>query len=434
VSGYVQRRLFLLKEKAMIGIDSPVFYLLFLIVLLGVSGLLARDVRPDPKKLNVPLESLRGLLAANVLACHALVSLYCFRTGTWAQAPSRFFNYLGTESVEMFFFMSAFLFWSKCLSPRGLGGYGSFLVKRFRRLAPAYYVSVVVILLIVLGRTHFHLAVSPLAFLGQAALWFLFIPIPTTNGVAVTSINAYVTWTLCLEVIFYLFLPLLFRIFRGYRIVTGVGAALALYVFLALRGVTPTLDAHKTGVASLIVLFLDLFFGFGFGLGMLLAFVFHTCPAKWLAVLRQRRWTPIPLLCLAAPMLLHVRLYDAPQFLCVIVFFAFVAAGNDLFGLLSWRGVFLLGTVSYSFYLMHGIVLYLLSHGLDHWARIASLPPWWYWSFICVVAAVTVCVAKMLHRHVELRFMSQRSALAKAGETTGESFTNPVPTGLASTQ
>lgn len=418
----------------MIGINSPAFYLLFIIALLGVSGLLARNVNPDPKKLNVPLESLRGLLAANVLACHALVSLYCFRTGQWAQAPSRFYNYIGTESVEMFFFMSAFLFWSKCLSPKGLGRYGSFLVKRYRRLAPAYYVSVSVILLIVLARTHFRLVVAPLVFLGQAVLWLLFIPIPTTNGLPVTSINAYVTWTLCLEIIFYLSLPLLFRIFKGYRIVAGVGAAIAIYGFLALRGVSTASDFHKTSVVWLVVLFLDLFFGFGFGLGMLLAFVFHKCPSEWLAVLRQRRWTPVPLLCLAAPMLLHGKLYDAPQFLCVIVFFAFVAAGNDLFGLLSWRAVFLLGTVSYSFYLMHGIVLYLMSHGLDHWVRIVSLPPWLYWSFICVVAAVTVCLAKILHRNVELRFMNQRSALVQTAEAIGEPFACPGTTKLVSPQ
>jgi len=111
-----------------------------------------------------------------------------------------------------------------------------------------------------------------------------------------------------------------------------------------------------------------------------------------------------------------------------------VAAGNDLFGLLSWRGVFLLGTVSYSFYLMHGIMLYLMSHGLDHWVRIVSLSPWRYWSFICVVAAATVCLAKILHRHVELRFMSQRSALAQTGKSVGEPFVYPVTPELASPQ
>jgi peptidoglycan/LPS O-acetylase OafA/YrhL len=394
----------------MIGIDFPAFYLLFIIALVSVSGLLARDVKPDPRKLNVPLESLRGLLAANVLICHALVSFYSFQTGKWEPPPSRFYSYLGTESVEMFFFMSAFLFWSKCLSPKGLGGYGSFLVKRYRRLAPAYYVSVSLILLIVLARTHFRLAVSPLVFLSQLLRWLIFIPTPTMNGLPdVPHINASVTWTLCLEIVFYLFLPLLFRIFKGYRIVVGLGAVMAIYGVLALRGVSMTSDPHKTSIASLVVLFLDLLFGLGFGLGMLLAFVFHKCPSKWLAVLRQRRWTPVALLCLAAPMLLHVKLYDAPQFLCVIVFFAFVAAGNDLFGLLSWRGVFLLGTVSYSFYLTHGIVLYLMSHGLDLWVRIVSLSPWRYWSFICVVAAVTVSLSKILHRNVELRFMSQPS-------------------------
>ncbi len=418
----------------MFGIGSPVFYFLFVVALLGICGLLAHNVKPDPKKLNVPLESLRGLLAANVLASHAVVSFYCFRTGAWAESPSRFYNYLGTESVQMFFLMSAFLFWSKCLSPKGLGGYGSFLVKRYRRLAPAYYVSVLLILLIVLARTHFRLAVSPLPFLGKLMLWFLFVPTATMNGLPTPEINASVTWTLCFEIIFYLFLPLLFRMFKGYRIVAGMSAVMIIYGVLALRGISTTSDPHKTNMVWLAVLFLELFFGFGFGLGMLLAFVFHKCPSTWLAVLRQRRWTPIPLLCLAAPMLLHVKLYDAPQYLCVIVFFAFVAAGNDLFGLLSWRGIFLLGTVSYSFYLIHGIVLYVMSHSLDHWVRIVALSPWRYWSFISVVAIVTACLAKILHRNIELRFMSPRSVIAQAGKAVDEPFGLPTSTELVSPQ
>jgi peptidoglycan/LPS O-acetylase OafA/YrhL len=396
-------------------ITSPAFYFVLIGLLIGIATLLSRGTRQDAKKLNVPLESLRGLLAVSVLSCHALVSYFSFKTGKWDPPPSAFYSYAGTESVEMFFFMSAFLFWSKCLANNGVGGYGSFLVKRLRRLAPAYYVSALLILLVVLVRTHFRILISPLMFLGQLLMWLVFIPTPTMNGLKdVPNINASVTWTLFLEILFYLMLPVLYRIFKGYRILIGVGAALAIYATLALRGVRMSSDPHTTSPVALGVLFLDLLFGFGFGLGLLLAFVFKTCPPEWLAVLRQRRWTPIALLCLAAPMLLKVKYYDAPQFLFVIVFFAFVAAGNDFFGFLSLRGVFLLGTVSYSFYLTHGIVLYVLSHGLNRWVPIVSLSPLQYWGLIGVVGIATTCLATLLYRNVEVRFMHQRSALAHA--------------------
>ena len=397
------------------AITSPAFYFVLIGLLIGVATLLSRGTRQDAKKLNVPLESLRGLLAVSVLSCHALVSYFSFKTGKWDPPPSAFFSYAGTESVEMFFFMSAFLFWSKCLANNGVGGYGSFLVKRLRRLAPAYYVSALLIVLVVLVRTHFRILISPLTFLGQLLMWLVFIPTPTMNGLKdVPNINASVTWTLFLEILFYLMLPVLYRIFKGYRILIGVGAALAIYAALALRGVRMSSDPHTTSPVALGVLFLDLLFGFGFGLGLLLAFVFKTCPPEWLAVLRQRRWTPIALLCLAAPMLLKVKYYDAPQFLFVIVFFAFVAAGNDFFGFLSLRGVFLLGTVSYSFYLTHGIVLYVLSHGLNHWVPIVSLSPVRYWGLIGVVGIATTCLATLLYHNVEVKFMHQRSALAHA--------------------
>lgn len=304
------------------AITSPVSYFVLIGLLIVVATLLSRGTRQDAKKLNVPLESLRGLLAVSVLSCHALVSYFSFKTGKWDPPPSDFYSYAGTESVEMFFFMSAFLFWSKCLANNGVGGYGSFLAKRLRRLAPAYYVSVLLIVLVVLVRTHFRILISPLMFLGQLLRWLVFIPTPTMNGLKdVPNINASVTWTLFLEILFYLMLPVLYRIFKGYRILIGVGAALAIYAALALRGVRMSSDPHTTSPVALGVLFLDLLFGFGFGLGLLLAFVFKTCPPEWLAVLRQRRWTPIALLCLAAPMLLKVKYYDAPQFLFAIVFF-----------------------------------------------------------------------------------------------------------------
>jgi peptidoglycan/LPS O-acetylase OafA/YrhL len=201
-------------------VTTPLPYFVLLACMIGVAAILARILRQEPGKLNVPLESLRGLLAASVLFSHAVVSYFYFQTGKWTVPSSRFYAYLGSAPVTLFFFLSGFLFWSKCLAGNGIGGYGSFLLARVRRLVPAYYVSVGVMLMIVLVNTHFKLAVPLAKLASELTLWLMFLPIPTVNGFQqAINLNAGVVWTLLFEITFYLLLPLLFWIFKGYRIV-----------------------------------------------------------------------------------------------------------------------------------------------------------------------------------------------------------------------
>jgi peptidoglycan/LPS O-acetylase OafA/YrhL len=178
------------------------------------------------------------------------------------------------------------------------------------------------------------------------------------------------------------------------------------------------LDPSTKITGKIALLLLDLFFGFGFGLGMAVAFLYARCPPHWKQVLQQRRWTPIPLFFLAAPVLLKVGFYAPAEFFLLIVVFAFVAAGNDFFGLLSLPSVFLMGTVSYSFYITHGIVLFVLSHLLNRWVQITTLSPLQYWSFIGVVGVTALCFSTLLYWTVERRFMKRSSALAQIGTAT----------------
>jgi peptidoglycan/LPS O-acetylase OafA/YrhL len=151
-------------------------------------------------------------------------------------------------------------------------------------------------------------------------------------------------------------------------------------------------------------------FGFGFGIGMLVAFLYARCPKRWWRVLKQRRLTPISLFCLAAPVLFKVGTYSPAEFWLLGVVFVFVVAGNDFFGLLSSRGVFLLGTVSYSFYITHGIVLFVFSHLVNQWVPIRTLSPLQYWFLIGVMGVTAVCFSTLLYWTVERRFMRRSSA------------------------
>src|SRR5579859_5063733 len=161
-------------------VTSPWPYFVLAPCLVGVAGILARFIPQHRGKLNVPLESLRGLLALSVLFSHAVVTYFYFQTGVWTPPPSPFYAFLGAGPVTLFFFVSGFLFWSKCLAHDGVGGYGSFLAGRVRRLVPAYYASVAIVM-----------------------------PTREVDGFSHASlVNASVVWSLMFEVIFYILLPL----------------------------------------------------------------------------------------------------------------------------------------------------------------------------------------------------------------------------------
>ncbi len=395
------------------SITSPLPYFVLAPCLIVIAGVLAPFVSQNREKLHVPLESLRGILAMTVLFSHAEVNYFYFTKGVWTGPPSPFYAFLGPGPVILFFFLSGFLFWSKCLAHNGTGGYWRFLEGRVRRLIPAYYVSVAIVMFLVFVKMHFRLTVPLSSFLAELARWLIFVPTRSVNGFAHASlINASVVWTLMFEVIFYLLLPLLFLIFKGYRIFIYMALAGVVSWTLARHGVVAFTPALARGaLLPFIVFAVNSVFGFGFGIGMLVAFLYARFPKRQWQVLQHRLLTPVPLFCLAAPVLFKFGSYSPAQFLLLSVVFVFVVAGNDFFGLLSSKAVFLLGTVSYSFYITHGIVLFTISHLFNRWVQIQTLSPLEYWSLIGVVGVIAVCFSTLLYWTIERRFMRHSSTL-----------------------
>jgi peptidoglycan/LPS O-acetylase OafA/YrhL len=410
-----------------VPITSPLPYFVLAPCLIGVAGIVAHFVPQDRNRLHVPLESLRGLLAMSVLFSHAVVTYFYFQTGVWASPPTPFYSFLGSGSVTLFFFLSGFLFWSKCLARNGVGRYASFLARRARRIVPTYYVSVAIVFFIVLAKMHFKLNVSSTTFLAEIARWLLFVPARGVNGFPHAHlINASVTWTLTFEVIFYLLLPLIFLVFKGYRIFTYMAIVGVVSWTLAQHGVVAFTPALVRGGLPLFIAFaLNSVFGFGFGIGMLVAVFYARGPKHWWQVLKRRPLTPIPLFFLAAPVLFKVGEYSPAEFLLLGVVFVFVVAGNDFFGLLSSRAAFLLGTVSYSFYITHGIVLFTISHLFNRWMPIRNLSSLQYWLLIAVVGVTAVFFSTLLYWTVERRFMIRSFAtgysIVPQGEAAGRS-------------
>jgi peptidoglycan/LPS O-acetylase OafA/YrhL len=102
-----------------------------------------------------------------------------------------------------------------------------------------------------------------------------------------------------------------------------------------------------------------------------------------------------------------------------LLFIPFVvfASGNTLFGALTCRPARLLGLVSYSVYVLHNWVLFVVSRLVDQFADVGSMPASEYWVLGAVMVLMTVVLSAITFRFVEspwLRSSRQVKPVLKA--------------------
>jgi peptidoglycan/LPS O-acetylase OafA/YrhL len=84
-----------------------------------------------------------------------------------------------------------------------------------------------------------------------------------------------------------------------------------------------------------------------------------------LKLLAQQRWVSYFMLVPLLASLFMPKHYGPLYVVFLLFFFVPVALGNDLWGLLSTKASVVLGEISYSIYLMHGIILFVLFTSLS---------------------------------------------------------------------
>lgn len=329
------------------------------------------------------IDGLRGYLALFVFVHHGRIWYDYLHTGRWEAPASNLYTHLGQSSVALFFMITGFLFFGRVLAGRQAPiDWPRLALSRVLRLAPLYF-SVLVLLGIaiwLLSEGELKVPAGQLAL--DALRWasFTIFGAPDLNQFGNTwRITAGVTWSLPYEWLFYASLPLQALLLRARvslgALLLGAGAlALILSVF----------QPRPIHLAT-------------FAFGML---------AAWLA--RWRHWQdfaarPLAGVLVVVALLLLVLgfpgLYRLPPLMSLGLAFSLIAGGCDLFGLLRWRPSVLLGEISYSVYLLHGIVLFTLFHGIvgvDAAAR---------WSPL-VYSAVVVALTPLLVALCTLSFVA----------------------------
>ncbi|XHX80194.1 MAG: acyltransferase family protein [Stenomitos frigidus ULC029] len=346
------------------------------------------------------LDGLRGFLALGVFFHHAVVNYQYFQIGTWQASPSNFYSFAGQGAVAFFFMITGFLFWSKIISGSRLN-LKDFYIKRALRVLPAYWFSLAIIVFIVLIVSGFSLKVSLPRFFIQIGSWLIcgiygFSNVsnvfPDINYSSVGLINASVQWTLTYELQFYLILPFLVWFAKPSRF-SGL-----FLTFLAL---------------SLVSSYQPLLTVMSFLFGMTAAYFIRRFKPNQQRFLSWQASLGIILLLVAIPTALpQPYLYNVG--VIALIFFAFVliAYGNDLFGLLTASASRYLGTISYSVYLLHGIIFFSVLRLVNQIYPIAGMHPIYFWMLVGLCGLIVISLSGLTYRYIEYPFLRVKSAVA----------------------
>lgn len=227
----------------------------------------------------------------------------------------------GNYRVLLFFTISGFAIF---FTLDRIGSVADFIVNRFARLYPAYLVAMLMTLGIEYLAHATQLLVGPLAILANFTMLQGFAFMPEVDG-------AY--WTLTVEIGFYVCMIALWR-FAGLRRLEPVLAA-----WLAVRWLYFAWPDMPERIIMLLVLRYLPFFVIG-----MLSYRVWAGRRNW--------WQQAPYMLLALASVATIETWDVTIVACVLIAaFAALIAGHLRF--LSLRPLVWLGGISYSFYLIH---------------------------------------------------------------------------------
>lgn len=284
----------------------------------------------------VGIDGIRGFLAFGVFVHHYIIQWLELRHEHSGSPPMSFENEFGKGAVAIFFMITAFLFWGRAQAKRGLDS-KPFFTSRLFRIYPLYLVFVVSLFVAVLYESTWTMFESGPALAKEFVKWMFF------HMVVINRHTGYVfggvAWTLLYEAWFYLSLPLLaIIIFHNtalWKKMLAVGIVAALFLVNHLQ-------------IAICAAFL----------GGILA-VYWRLNERRVKLAASRTASVIALVCLAC---VGIFIYDPFNVLAIAllsVFFVAISSGNTLFGLLEMPAARWMGEISYSIYLIHGIVLWL---------------------------------------------------------------------------
>jgi peptidoglycan/LPS O-acetylase OafA/YrhL len=137
----------------------------------------------------------------------------------------------------------------------------------------------------------------------------------------------------------------------------------------------------------------------------------------------------IALLALAIAFTAFNRAFNLLPLLLLSLFFVIVASGNTLFGALKPRSIRWLGEISYSTYLLHGFVLWVMVQRLPLVMDLDARDTWTYLSLLAVCTCLLIVISSLTFLYIEKPGMSAGRKLLqwlRQGKKAEKSLTEKV--------
>ncbi|MFH0128795.1 acyltransferase family protein [Variovorax sp. VaC1] len=398
-------------------------YFVLVLIVLGMLMLPVFSAADEPLQRNqrtATLDGLRGFLALSVFVHHLMVTHGYIERGEWTFPPSGFHTLLGQVGVGVFFMITGFLFWGKLLDAEGRPDWRSLYLGRLWRIGPTYLLAVGLMFLVVAWKTGFVLREPAWSVLAAALQWLALGIVPQQpdiNGyVGTTLILAGVTWTVFVEWLFYGSLRLMAPLARSGRTPRFVAAGLLLLCLPALTVASlPSAGSPTKPTLALVIGALAWVLA-SFLLGMLSAWQLRNDGVNR-ARGRLPEWAAslLALLCLAAVFIGFPHMVGPVQVLLLWLFFHLVCSGSTLYGLLATRVARRMSTVSYSIYLLQGLVLTVI-FAMPPVRDFAMAGAMQYWMVGTLCALLLVAASVASYRFVEKPGIA-RGRRARSGAT-----------------
>ena len=294
------------------------------------------------------VDGLRGYLAFGVFIHHSAITWIYLHTGVFNVPQNYFYAQIGLASVALFFMITGFLFWGRLIKHGRNHDWLAFAISRVFRLYPLYLPLLLVVILCVFYLQGWRFEDEPLVVAKQILAWLVFDR-PDINQYPQTGmLISNVTWTLSYEVFFYMALPLFGMVFlyrKNWK--QAVLCLLGIYALFQIVGWEHSLKKH------ILMSFLG---------GI--AAAYWVRQPKWVAWGQSRIATCIALLLIIVVLFMFRKSFAIAPLVLLTGFFCIVASGNTLFGALKLRSIRWMGEISYSTYLLHGLMIWLLMNRL----------------------------------------------------------------------
>ena len=344
------------------------------------------------------IDGLRGYLAFFVFMHHSYIYFFYMKTQKWEGNPSYIFQHFGKTSVALFFMITGFLFFSKLIDKYNSKlDWVHFFVSRVMRLYPLYLVVLLIMFIYVGILSNFALKGSIIKLIYEMGQWFLFKIFADTpiNGVADPSrMTAGVLWSLSYEWLFYFALPIMALIF--FRIKVSLATILI-----------------TLGLAILIIMQKDfmpvhIFSFFG---GIIGAFLIRMNFVRKLASTKTS--SLIIIICFIVTVVCYPGANSSVPLILISIAFILIACGNSLFGILTRNISRTLGQMSYTIYLLHGLILFLtfrLCIGFDRGKEITLFQ---HWLIIGGCSVILTFLIFLAYKYIEFPAMKSASKISK---------------------